>query len=120
MKGNILVVDDSNAIRKAIRFILEKEGFTVTEASNGVDCLEKINPEINLVISDINMPEMDGIELLKRIRESGQYKFIPLIILTTVAQEEMKQKGKEMGATAWLIKPFKPEELLNIIKKVVG
>jgi two-component system, chemotaxis family, chemotaxis protein CheY len=120
MKGNILVVDDSAAIRKAMRFILEKEGYSVNEASNGADCIKKIQPETTLIISDVNMPEMDGVEMLKKIRESGPYRTIPVIILTTVSQEEMMQKGKEMGATAWLLKPFKPENLVGVINRVIG
>jgi two-component system, chemotaxis family, chemotaxis protein CheY len=120
MEGNILIVDDSAAIRKAMRFILEKEGYKVTEASNGADCISKIQNDTDLIISDVNMPEMDGVEMLKKIRESGPYKTLPVIILTTVSQEEMKQKGKDMGATAWLLKPFKPENLLTVINKVLG
>jgi two-component system, chemotaxis family, chemotaxis protein CheY len=120
MKGNILVVDDSSAIRMAMRFILEKEGFAVTEAVNGSDCIKKIQPDTNLIISDVNMPEMDGVEMLKRVRESGPYRTIPIIMLTTVSQEEMMQKGKDMGATAWLLKPFQPDKLIAIINKVIG
>ncbi len=120
MKGNILVVDDSGSIRKAMRFILEKEGFSVTEAFNGADCIKKINPDISLIVSDINMPEMDGIEMIKKIRETGPNKTIPIIIVTTVAQEEMMQKGKDMGATAWLLKPFRPENFISVINKIIG
>ncbi len=120
MKGNILIVDDSTAIRKSMRFILEKEGYVVNEASNGADCISKIQPETNLIISDVNMPEMDGVEMLRKIRGSGQYRTIPVIILTTVSQEDMMKKGKDMGATAWLLKPFKPENLIGVINKVIG
>jgi two-component system chemotaxis response regulator CheY len=120
MKGNILITDDSSAIRGAMRFILEKEGYTVTEAVNGADCIKKIQPDTNLIISDVNMPEMDGIEMLTKVRESGPYRTIPIIMLTTVSQEDMMQKGKDKGATAWLLKPFQPEKLISIINKVIG
>ena len=120
MKGNILIADDSSAIRQAMRYILEQEGYNVTEAVNGADCIGKIQEDTDLIISDVNMPEMDGVTMLETVRKSGPRKTIPIIMVTTVSQEEMKQKGKEMGATAWLLKPFKHEELIAVINKVIG
>ena len=120
MAQQILIVDDSNAIRQSMRYVMETAGYDVIEASNGKEALSAIQPQTKLVISDINMPEMNGIDLIKTLRCDGNYKTIPIIILTTESQENMKQKGKEAGATAWVVKPFPPEQLIAVIKRCIG
>ena len=117
----ILAVDDSVSIRKSLSFILGQEGFEVVEAEDGVDALEKAQAEkFSLIITDINMPRMDGIELTKQIRKTQGYKFTPIIALTTENQQAKMQEGKEAGATGWIVKPFTAEKLLAVVKKIVG
>ena len=117
----ILAVDDSVSIRKSLSFILGQEGFEVVEAEDGVDALEKAQAEkFSRIITDINMPRMDGIELTKQIRKKQGYKFTPIIALTTENQQEKMQEGKEAGATGWIVKPFTAEKLLAVVKKIVG
>lgn len=117
----ILAVDDSVSIRKSLCFILGQEGFEVVEAEDGVDALEKAQSDkFSLIITDINMPRMDGIELTKQIRKTQGYKFTPIIALTTENQQEKMQEGKEAGATGWIVKPFTAEKLLAVVKKIVG
>ncbi len=116
----VLVIDDSASIRKSVKFILEKEGYAVLEAVNGADGIEKLDNEIDLIVSDVNMPEMDGIEMIRAIRSGSTAKTVPIIILTTESQEDVKNRGKEAGATAWLNKPFEPKGLLEVINRVIG
>lgn len=121
MGKNVLVVDDSGAIRQSMRYVLENAGYTVADASNGKEALGVITPATNLVITDVNMPEMNGIDLVKNIRASEPpLKTVPIIILTTESQSDMKQKGKEAGATAWVVKPFPPEEIISAVKRLIG
>ena len=113
----IMVVDDSKTIRQAVGMVLQKSGYDIVEASEGNEALSKILQEnIDLFILDINMPGMDGITLLKKIRDQDSYSHVPVIMLTTESSSEMIDEGKNIGARAWLIKPFKPEELLNAMK----
>ena len=117
----ILAVDDSVSIRKSISFVLDQEGYEVTEAVDGVDGLEKAKAEkYNLIITDINMPNMDGIEMIKQLRALEGYKFTPIIALTTDSQDSKMAEGKEAGATGWIVKPFTSEKLLAIVKKIIG
>ena len=117
----ILAVDDSLSIRKSLSFILGQEGYEVVEAEDGVDALEKVQADkFSLVITDINMPRMDGIELTKQIRQTQGYKFTPIIALTTENQQEKMEEGKAAGATGWIVKPFTSEKLLSVVKKIVG
>ena len=117
----ILAVDDSVSIRKSLSFILGQEGFEVVEAEDGVDALEKAQADkFSLIITDINMPRMDGIELTRQIRKTPGYKFTPIIALTTENQQEKMQEGKDAGATGWIVKPFTAEKLLAVVKKIVG
>lgn len=117
----ILAVDDSLSIRKSLSFILSQEGYEVVEAEDGVDALEKAQAEkFALIITDINMPRMDGIELTKQIRQTQGYKFTPIIALTTENQQEKMEEGKAAGATGWIVKPFTSEKLLAVVKKIVG
>jgi two-component system, chemotaxis family, chemotaxis protein CheY len=117
----ILAVDDSVSIRKSISFILSQEGYEVTEAVDGVDGLAKAKQDkFNLVITDINMPNMDGIELIRQLRATDAYKFVAIIALTTENQESKMQEGKAAGATGWIVKPFTTDKLIAVIKKVIG
>ncbi len=117
----ILAVDDSLSIRKSLSFILGQEGYEVVEAEDGVDALEKAQADkFALIITDINMPRMDGIELTKQIRQTQGYKFTPIIALTTENQHEKMEEGKAAGATGWIVKPFTAEKLLAVVKKIVG
>lgn len=117
----ILAVDDSISIRKSISFVLTQEGYEVVEAVDGVDGLAKAKEDkFNLVITDINMPNMDGIEMIKQLRQTDGYKFTPIIALTTENQDSKMQEGKAAGATGWIVKPFTSEKLLAIVKKIIG
>jgi len=121
MGQQILIVDDSGSIRQSMKYVVESAGYAVIEASNGKDALGVIQPQTKLVITDINMPEMNGIDLIKAIRAgSPPLKTVPIIILTTESQDDMKQKGKDAGATAWIVKPFPPEAIISTIKKLIG
>ncbi len=119
MSKKILVVDDSKAIRQSLIFTLKGEGYDVIEAANGVDALNLMKDNtIGLFISDVNMPEMDGIELLKQIKQDKDHKYTPVIMLTTESGRDMIEAGKQAGAKAWMIKPFQPEEILSAVKKL--
>ncbi|MDY2844044.1 MAG: response regulator [Treponema sp.] len=121
MSKKILAVDDSASIRKSISFILGQEGYEITEAVDGVDALAKAKTEkFNLVITDINMPNMDGIELTKQLRTTEGYKFTPIIALTTENQASKMDEGKAAGATGWIVKPFTSEKLIAVVKKIIG
>lgn len=116
----VLVVDDSNSIRDMLSFTLKSAGFETVEAKDGVDGLAKAKlGAFDLVISDVNMPNMDGIELCSSLRQIPNFKFTPILMLTTESSSEMKMKGKAAGATGWLVKPFNPDKLLATIKRVV-
>ncbi|MDY7036772.1 MAG: response regulator [Thermodesulfobacteriota bacterium] len=120
MSKKIMTVDDSASIRQMVGFALKDAGYEVIEAIDGKDALNKLNgTKINMLITDLNMPNMDGIELIKQVRARPEFKFIPIIMLTTESQAEKKQGGKAAGATGWIVKPFKPEQLIAVIKKVL-
>ncbi|MBI9071164.1 MAG: response regulator [Melioribacteraceae bacterium] len=120
MSKTIMTVDDSMSIRQMVSFTLKSAGYNVLEAKDGVDALSKIKTQkVDMMFIDLNMPNMDGITLIKNLRQNPAYKFAPLIMLTTESQESRKLDGKKAGATGWIIKPFKPEQLLTIIKKVL-
>lgn len=120
MSKTALVVDDSVSMRQMVTFTLQSAGFTTIEGSNGVDALSKSgSASIDLVITDLNMPEMDGITLIKELRTRPAFKFTPILMLTTESQDTKKQEGKAAGATGWMVKPFNPEQLLSVVKKVV-
>ena len=119
MSKKIMVVDDSNAIRISLAFALKGAGYEVVEAANGVDALNLMEEHaIGLFISDVNMPEMDGITLLKKIKENKCYSHTPVIMLTTENSGAMMSEGKEIGAKAWIIKPFQPDQLVDAVKKL--
>jgi two-component system chemotaxis response regulator CheY len=119
--ATILAVDDSASLRQMVAFTLKQAGHEVIEAADGVAGLEAArSAAADLVISDINMPHMDGIELVRELRSLPNYKFTPILLLTTESSDEKKQQGKAAGATGWLVKPFDPEKLLGTIRRVLG
>ena len=121
MAKTILIVDDSNAIRQSVTFILEQAGYVVTQAADGLEAVKKLESQpFDLVLSDVNMPNMDGIALTKHIRKTAGHQFTPVLMLTTESQSTMMQAGKEAGATGWIVKPFDQEKLLTTVKKLVG
>lgn len=116
----ILAVDDSASMRQMVSFTLKKAGFDVSEAKDGVDALNVAKTaKFDLVISDVNMPNMDGITLIRNLRGLPDYKFIPMLMLTTESGLEKKTEGKSAGATGWIVKPFNPDQLLQTINKVL-
>ncbi len=118
--ANILVVDDSMTMRQMVNFTLASAGHTVIEAGNTDEALAHAQKQrFDLVISDVNMPGRSGIELVAELRKLPEYKFVPIILLTTESQPEMKSKGRAVGATGWIVKPFDPEALLNVLRKVL-
>lgn len=118
--SQVLIVDDSHSIRELLSSVLRKAGFDVTSANDGKAGLQSAKKaSYDLVITDVNMPEMDGIELLGNLRKLPEYTFKPILILTTEFSQEMKQKGKEAGATGWLVKPFDPEKLIEVISRIL-
>jgi two-component system, chemotaxis family, chemotaxis protein CheY len=121
MGKRILSVDDSASIRQMVCFTLEKEGYEVLEAEDGRDALSRLNGEpVSLVITDLHMPVMDGIELIRALRSSPAHKFVPIVMLTTESNQDRKNQGREAGATGWIVKPFKPEQLVAVIKRLLG
>lgn len=121
MAKTILAVDDSVSIRQMVAFTLKNAGYEVIEAIDGQDALDKANiHKVNLVLTDINMPRMDGLKLLELLRELSDYKAIPILMLTTESGDDMKAKGRAAGATGWLVKPFDPKRLLEVISKVIN
>jgi two-component system chemotaxis response regulator CheY len=115
-----LIVDDSASIRQMVAFTLKEGGFAVLEATNGKEALERLDGgKVALIITDLNMPVMDGLTFIRELRNRSQSKHTPVLMLTTESQQSMKQAGRAAGATGWLIKPFNPERLLQVIAKVV-
>jgi len=120
MGKTILTVDDSASIRQMVGFTLKGAGYEVIEAVDGADAVSKLSGDVGMVITDLNMPNMDGIELIRRVRANPACRFVPVVMLTTESQEAKKQEGKAAGATGWIVKPFRPEQLLAVVKKVLG
>ena len=117
----ILAVDDSASMRQMVSFTLKSAGFDVSEASDGVEALKVAQSQsFDVVISDVNMPNMDGLTLVKELRAISTYKFTPILMLTTESSAEKKQAGRAAGATGWIVKPFNPDQLLATVNKVVG
>lgn len=118
MAKTILTVDDSRSIRAALRETLEELGFEVLEAEDGVDGYETLSAnEVDLVITDLNMPRMNGIELIRKVRADGRYAGLPLVMLTTENQPEKMKEGREAGASGWIVKPFNELQIEMIVKK---
>ena len=120
MAKTVLAVDDSVTMLQTISLSLEKEGFKVTTASDGAEALEilKGDAKFDVIITDVNMPNMDGITLTGEIRKLANQKFTPIIVLTTESQAGKKEDGKKAGATGWIVKPFKPEQLVAVVRRV--
>ena len=116
----ILAVDDSSSLRQMVAFTLKNSGFEVIEAIDGQDAIEKLGDRtVDLVLTDQNMPRMDGLSLVRHLRSLPQYQKIPILILTTESSDERKQAGRAAGATGWLVKPFDPRRLVEVIHKVL-
>jgi two-component system chemotaxis response regulator CheY len=121
MSKVIMTADDSASVRQMVAFTLRQAGYEVVEAEDGQAALDELDRRpVDMLITDLNMPRLDGIELIRQTRSKNQFKFIPIIMLTTESQEEKKQEGKSSGATGWIVKPFRPEQLLGVVKKVLG
>ncbi len=121
MTARILTVDDSASMRQMVAFTLKSAGFDVSEAEDGVAGLAAAQREkFSLVLCDVNMPNMDGIALVRALRQLPDYKFTPLLMLTTESGQDRKMEGKQAGATGWLVKPFNPEQLIATIQRVIG
>ena len=120
MAKNILVVDDSSSVRQVVGIALKSAGYDVIEACDGKDALGKLNGQkVHLIISDVNMPNMDGITFVKEVKKLPNYKFTPIIMLTTESQESKKMEGQAAGAKAWVVKPFQPAQMLAAVSKLI-
>lgn len=121
MSKTALVVDDSPTMRQMVALTLTNAGFKVVEAEHGKDAVNKVSggSKMDIVVTDLNMPEMDGIALIKELRKMAAFKFTPILMLTTESSEDKKKAGKEAGATGWIVKPFNPELMLKVIAKVL-
>jgi two-component system chemotaxis response regulator CheY len=121
MPKKILIVDDSAAIRQSISFILKQEGYETVEATDGLEAANMLASigALDLIITDVNMPNLDGIGFIRKAREMDAYKFTPILVLTTESQGSKMNEGKEAGATGWIVKPFNSDKLLGIVKKVI-
>jgi len=121
MAKTILSVDDSSSIRQMVSFTLKGAGYEVIEAVDGQDGLDKAKTKtVDMVLTDQNMPRMDGLTLIKSLRSMPSYRSVPILMLTTESGDTMKAQGKAAGATGWLVKPFDPAKLLEVTKKVIG
>ncbi len=118
--ADILIVDDSVSMRQMVTYSLENAGYNVSEAADGVEGLKEAkNKDYKLVITDVNMPSMDGVELTQELRKLPGYKFTPILFLTTESDADIKLKGRQAGATGWLVKPFDPDQLINTVAHVL-
>jgi two-component system, chemotaxis family, chemotaxis protein CheY len=120
MGKTILTVDDSASVRQMIAFTLRTASYDVIEAVDGRDALTRISADVRLVITDLNMPVMDGLSLIRRIRGGAGNKYVPILVLTTESQPAKKQEAKAAGATGWIVKPFQPAQLLAVVQKVLA
>ena len=121
MSKTVMIVDDSASLRQVVNIALSGAGYTVIEACDGRDALGKLNGDkIHLVISDVNMPNMDGISFVKELKKLANYKFTPVIMLTTESQESKKAEGQAAGAKAWVVKPFQPQTMLAAVSKLIA
>lgn len=120
MSKTILIVDDSSSLRQVVNLALTRAGYDVIEAVDGMDGLAKLDGrKINLIVSDVNMPRMDGIAFVTQVKQNPRYKFTPVIMLTTEGQDAKKEQGRAAGAKAWIVKPFSPPVLLDAVSKLI-
>ena len=120
MGKTILIVDDSSSLRQVVNLTLTRAGYDVIEGSDGVDALTKLDGrKVNLIVSDVNMPRMDGITFVTQVKQDPRYKFTPVIMLTTEGQDAKKELGRAAGAKAWIVKPFSPPILLDAVSKLI-
>nr|WP_315197062.1 response regulator [uncultured Aquabacterium sp.] len=120
MSKTILIVDDSTSLRTVVKLALSRAGYEVIEAGDGEEALTKLDGrKINLIVSDVNMPRMDGITFLTQVKANPRYKFTPVVMLTTEGQDATKERGRAAGAKAWIVKPFNPPVLLDAVSKLV-
>jgi two-component system, chemotaxis family, chemotaxis protein CheY len=121
MAKRILVVDDSSAVRQSVSYVLDQAGYEIVQAVDGADAVTKLDGStFDLILTDVNMPNMDGIELTAKVRTLDAYKFTPIVVLTTESQESKMAAGKEAGATGWIVKPFNSEKLMQVVKRLAG
>ncbi|MDH3355453.1 MAG: response regulator [Chromatiales bacterium] len=121
MSKTILIVDDSSSVRSVVGIALKGAGYDVIEACDGKDALAKLTGQkVHLIVSDVNMPNMDGITLVKEVKKLPAYKFTPICMLTTEAEASKMAEGKAAGAKAWIVKPFQPPKLLDVVSKLVA
>ncbi len=122
MGKKILAVDDSASVRQMQRFVLSAAGYDVVDAIDGKDGLAKLEKTgaVNLILTDLNMPNLDGVGFIKAVRASSVHRLTPIVVISTESQQEKKQEARTAGATGWIVKPFSPEQLLAVVKKVIG
>lgn len=121
MAKTILIVDDSSSLRTVLRLALARAGYDVLEAGDGLAALDVLGqaPKVHLIVCDVNMPKMDGIAFVTQIKQHPRHRFIPVVMLTTEGEEETKNRGRQAGAKAWIVKPFNPPQLLDAVSKLV-
>lgn len=121
MAKTILIVDDSTSLRTVVRLALARAGYDVIEAGDGVAALDALAkaPKVHLIVCDVNMPNMDGITFVTQVKQHPRHRFIPVIMLTTEGEEDAKNRGRQAGAKAWIVKPFNPPQLLDAVSKLV-
>ena len=121
MAKTVMTVDDSASVRQMVVFTLSQGGYEVIEAVDGRDGLTKLRgAKCDMIVTDLNMPVLDGIGMIREVRKDPTHRNVPIVMLTTESQEGRKQEGKTAGATGWIVKPFKPEQLLAVVKRVIG
>jgi two-component system chemotaxis response regulator CheY len=119
MSKTVMIVDDSGSFRTVVKLALQKAGYTTVEAIDGKDAVAKLDGrKLNLIVCDVNMPNMDGLSFLRHLKTTGSYKFTPVIMLTTESQDAKKAEGKAAGARAWITKPFQPSQLVEAVNKL--
>ena len=119
MGKTIMTVDDSSSVREMVTYTLKDAGYEVIQAVDGQDAMGKLQGQVDMIITDLNMPNMDGLELIRSVRGNASTKFIPIVMLTTESQDSKKQEGKAAGATGWIVKPFKPPQILGVVQKLL-
>jgi two-component system, chemotaxis family, chemotaxis protein CheY len=120
MPKKFLIVDDSASMRQLVSFTIQGAGHAVLVAENGKDAISKLKDQkVDFVITDLNMPDMDGIALIRELRKAPAHQFVPIIMLTTETQETKKQEGKQAGASGWIVKPFSPAQLMEVVRKFI-